>query len=265
MGRKVAPTKELWFVQAVCHPANNVEVDEEGVLWVVRGGKAVAFSRYKQGLKFFFLLSCGKHYRYCTAHTIKDCTKLLCPLCERKLLKAVGMAVMTALEIAMHSVLLEMRVADEFVPQVQMPFWAGQLDFWHPYVRIALQVDGPHHVAAGEGVVESARQYFIDARMVAAACGEGVVVVRVRDLDIDGPAATAAVARALEWRDSNPTAPLVVLGRGLGPEDGAVPQGQRPFQAFLDVMRTQMREVGLQLRPFTITKHGNLEFQTVPL
>lgn len=81
---------------------------------------------------------------------------------------------------------------------------------------------------------------------IEATWGAGVALVRVCDLDLNGPAGAAAVRHAASLC---PCAPLLILTPGFTPIPGVVVKGQRDACAFLeDVTRR------LQALTPTITK-----------
>lgn len=227
---------EDWFVRAICHDRNpGVWVDAACVLHVGVGEGAATLGRHAEGCKFHFRLSCRRHYSYCTPHAVTGPNKLLCRACEPPArLRAAPVQPWTSLEQDMHQHLGRLGLDTAFAAQVKLPFWHGQLDFWHAAAGLAVQVDGPRHFAGGPTRVPPAEQQRnIDAAMIAAAWAAGVGLVRVRYWDVGSAAAAAALHRALEARAAAPGAPILVLSPGFQPSMFAPVTGERDPWAFL--------------------------------
>lgn len=237
-------------MNAVFHGLNpRLAVRDDGVLTLLSadgGGGLVAIGRHTEGLQFYARLTCGAHYHLCTLHSITHPSKLLCRLCEpRPLLRAARVAALTRPEVRMHQAMAGLGVAADFYPQVKVPFWHGLVDFYHPTLNLIVQVDGPRHFAAEEGVVHQERtQSARDVAMLASSWHACAVVLRVRDFDVDGPAAAAALLHAMDHKTRHPTCPLVALTPGFSPNAGPVPNGERSPRAFPELVLAQIMTKG---------------------
>lgn len=234
----------------MCHALNpRLAVRDDGVLTLLPadgGGEPVAIGKHTEGLQFYARLTCGEHYHLCTLHSINHPRKLMCRLCEpQPLLRAARVAALTRPEVGMHQAMARLGVAADFYPQVKVPFWHGLVDFYHPTLNLVVQVDGPRHFAAEEGVVHQERtQSARDAAMLASSWRAGAAVLRVRDFDVDGPAAAAALLHAISHKTQHPAWPLVALTPGFAPHLCHWPKGDRSPRAFLEMVLAQIMTKG---------------------
>lgn len=134
---------------------NPVLMQDEQHYYVVvsEGGKMVErwLSNTMEQHKFYWQCSCRRaHYRWCTPNNIRQASDLLCLYCHGNSAswRKVPRFRVVECELDIARCVKALGLDSEVTWQVQLPGWAGCLDFVHLPSMTIFQVDGSSHFIA---------------------------------------------------------------------------------------------------------------------
>lgn len=234
----VAATRGQWFTDALLHSNNpSLREDETGRLVLQQAGTCLDIGCSKEIVQLHFQLSCGMHYRLCTAHAVTDESRLRCLFCSPPPARKKGAPKgPTELERTMHAGLAGAGLGPALRAEYRPSWWGGAIDFMHHPTGVLIQVDGPHHFTSTMYGTPTTRQQARDLKMGGAAWEQRCILLRAHHADVESGMATTIAINLIQQASTGLQGPCVVLTPSYVPHGALSEHATGEVHAWLNAL-----------------------------